>query len=67
MKIAGIILIVIGVIGIVFEKHPTDSEKEIESELEGLKKSKSFRICLIDNREFNIGLIVLGLIFVLID
>jgi len=67
MKIIGITFIVIGLIGIIFEKHPSELEKEIESKLEAVRKLKSVRVLLIDNRKVNIGLVVLGIVFVLID
>ena len=74
MKTAGIFLISFGLIGIIQEKPPSKAEKEIESKFEELEKSieelqkaKSVNVLLINDRKVNVGLIVLGLIFVLLD
>lgn len=67
MKIFGIILIIIGLVDIIYEKPPSKEEKQIEAKIDELQKSKSVNLLLINDRKVNVGIIVLGLIFVLLD
>ena len=67
MKLAGIILIVYGLIEILFEEHPTKEEKKVKAHIDELEKSKSISVYLIDNRKLNVGFIALGLICVIFD
>ncbi|MGB0744729.1 MAG: hypothetical protein ACPGSB_09400 [Opitutales bacterium] len=66
MKITGILLILLGVIGLLFDK-PSKTETEIEEKLHDVSKPKSEKILLINDRKINLSLIVLGIIFVLLD
>lgn len=67
MKIFGIILIIIGLVDIIYEKPPSKEEKQIEAKIDELQKSKSVNLLLINDRKVNVGIIVLGLILVLLD
>lgn len=60
MKIFGIILIIIGLVGIIYEKPPSIEEKQIEAKIDELQKSKSVNLLLINDRKANVGIIVLG-------
>ena len=65
MKIAGLIFIVVGLIGFIFEKHPTEEKCKINATLDEVKKSQSVRLFVLNNRKVNFGLIVVGLILVI--
>jgi hypothetical protein len=65
IEIIGFLCIAAGLYFLLFDKHPTQEEEELETALRDIKQSKSMKLLVIDNRAVNVGLIILGVLMLI--